>query len=389
MASARVGGLPLKAVVSGATGATGQCLVPQLLKSSDFSEVVVIGRRRLQINSDFGVDQVEEESKGRLQQHVVSSFDDLTAEKGKEYFEGAHVYFCCLGTTKSKAGSAENFRKIDYHLVVKLAEIAKATGVRHTSIVSSTMASASSMFLYLRTKGEADDAVVKMDFTRTSIFRPGALVRYGAGSLTRIASRMFMGLPTETLAQALVQDAILQAAGDGEGKDSKQPALYLVNADIYRLARELTGDTSEAAAAGDATASSSTETQPNDQANSGEVQEQETAEPAKEVVTEAAAAPSEPSAQPEEPAAASESAEAAAEASPAAASPPEGSTSQPAEEATQEEKAEEPADVPGAAEVEEQTETEPEPKAEESSEAPQAAEESQPAETTKSSEPAT
>ena len=46
------------------------------------------------------------------------------------------------------------FRHIDYDYVVKCAEIAKESGVKQLSIVTSSGASASSFFLYLKTKGE-------------------------------------------------------------------------------------------------------------------------------------------------------------------------------------------------------------------------------------------
>ena len=48
----------------------------------------------------------------------------------------------------------ENFRRIDLHLVVRCAEIAKAAGVRHVSLVSSVGANANSWFLYTKTKGQ-------------------------------------------------------------------------------------------------------------------------------------------------------------------------------------------------------------------------------------------
>ena len=223
----------LKAVVSGATGATGTCLVAELLKSPAFSQVTVIGRRRYEVDPVFNVDQSEAESSGRLVQAVVN-FDELTSENGREHFAGADVYFCCLGTTRSKAGSAENFRKIDYHLVLKLAEIAKASDIRHISLVSSVMASASSMFLYLRTKGEADDAVMKMEFKVTTIWRPGTLVRFGGGLVMRTFSRLTMGLPTEQLARALRMDAVAKCDA---GRDEKQPADIIGNSGIYALLR--------------------------------------------------------------------------------------------------------------------------------------------------------
>lgn len=250
----------IKAVVSGATGATGQCLVPELLKSKSFSQVTVIGRRRYEIDAVFNVNQEAEEASGRLKQ-VLVNFDELNEENGKEHFEGADVYFCCLGTTRAKAGSAENFRKIDFDLVVKLATIARASNVYHLSLVSSQLASPSSFFLYLRTKGEADDAVMKMNFKVTSIWRPGALVRYGAGAFFRFMSRVTMGLPTEQLARAMRIDAEEKACAEESRGDEIKPPQIIGNSGIYAILRQEDARlrAESAAASGVASASASNE----------------------------------------------------------------------------------------------------------------------------------
>ena len=47
----------------------------------------------------------------------------------------------------------------------------------HCSSVSSVGASSSSWFLYMKTKGQLEEAMIGMGFSYTSIFRPGYLNR--------------------------------------------------------------------------------------------------------------------------------------------------------------------------------------------------------------------
>lgn len=80
-----------------------------------------------------------------------------------------------LGTTIRVAGSPAAFRAIDLDLVRAVATAAKDAGCRHFIMVSSVGASARSRNLYLRTKGEAEDAVRALGFDRVDIMRPGLL----------------------------------------------------------------------------------------------------------------------------------------------------------------------------------------------------------------------
>ena len=75
-----------------------------------------------------------------------------------------------------KAGSKENFRKIDFDLVVKIAEIASRNGVKGFIVISSIGAKASSSNFYLRTKGEMEEAIQKFNFERVNIIRPSFLL---------------------------------------------------------------------------------------------------------------------------------------------------------------------------------------------------------------------
>lgn len=149
--------------ILGASGETGRELLKEILGQSLFSRVTVIGRRKLTF---------DEEAYKNVNQEVVDfeKLDDYAAA-----FEGHDVGFCCLGTTRKKAG-AEGFVRVDRDYVLKSAELAKAGGCKHFNLLSSKGADKSSSFLYLQVKGEVEDKVEELKFDRYSIFRPGVLL---------------------------------------------------------------------------------------------------------------------------------------------------------------------------------------------------------------------
>ena len=96
--------------------------------------------------------------------------------------------FCALGTTMKKAGSREAFRKIDYDLVLKVAELAKKNGVKRFLVVSSIGANLSTSNFYLKTKGEMEEALKQFSFEQLTIVRPSILV--GKRNEFRLAERI-------------------------------------------------------------------------------------------------------------------------------------------------------------------------------------------------------
>ncbi len=83
---------------------------------------------------------------------------------------------CALGTTRSKAGSVEAMRAVDYELVMQVARAAKNAGTRNFVHVSSAGADTASRAEYLRTKGEVERDLKSLRFTRLDILRPGLLL---------------------------------------------------------------------------------------------------------------------------------------------------------------------------------------------------------------------
>ncbi|HXF96412.1 MAG TPA: oxidoreductase [Gemmatimonadales bacterium] len=148
------------ALLAGATGLVGGHLLRLLLEHPRYERVTALVRRGLPV------------SHRKLLQREVS-FDQL-AELGS--VPRADDVFCCLGTTMSKAGSREAFRRVDYTYVVELARLASEQHARQFLLVSALGADPASRVFYQRVKGEAEEAVRHLRFSAVHIFRPSLLV---------------------------------------------------------------------------------------------------------------------------------------------------------------------------------------------------------------------
>lgn len=96
---------------------------------------------------------------------------------------------CALGTTWKKAGRDEaTFRAVDHDLVLATAEAAKRAGVPNMVLVSAAGADARAKALYMRVKGETEEALTRVGFKRLDILHPGLLRGERQGDL-RFAER--------------------------------------------------------------------------------------------------------------------------------------------------------------------------------------------------------
>lgn len=192
----------MKAIVIGATGATGEFLVNELLEDKDYTTVTVFVRRSIEKKHPKLVEQIVDFSN-------PDSYKDLIV---------GDVFFSCLGTTLKAAGSEENQRKIDFDIPAKFASLAKENGVSSVVLLSAYGASAQSKIFYSRIKGELEDRIAEMNFEQYIIFRPGLLLRTGtdrlgekimAPLLNALNSigilRKYKPLPTALLAEKLAK----------------------------------------------------------------------------------------------------------------------------------------------------------------------------------------
>ena len=151
----------MKALIIGATGATGKDLVTQLLADDTYSEVHCFVRKPLTFTHT------------KLHAHVV---DFETPEAWADLLRG-DVAFSCLGTTLAAAGSKEAQWRVDYDYQYNFAEHCRNNGVPTFVLVSAAGAKAQSKLFYNRMKGQLEDAVKELEFPRLLIFQPSVLIR--------------------------------------------------------------------------------------------------------------------------------------------------------------------------------------------------------------------
>ncbi|MGN7863821.1 NAD(P)H-binding protein [Chryseobacterium sp.] len=200
----------MKALVIGATGATGKDLVNQLLNDKDFEEVDIFVRKPVDIQND------------RLHVHVVN-FEK--PEEWKGMVKG-DVAFSCLGTTLKDAGSKEAQRKVDFDYQYEFAKAARENEVEDYILVSAYGASPDSRIFYSRMKGELEEAVKQLHFNKITIFKPGMLERKNSertgevlGSrIIRFANKLGLlesqkPLPTDVLAKAMINSSKIKSNG--------------------------------------------------------------------------------------------------------------------------------------------------------------------------------
>ena len=148
------------AIVVGATGLIGGFVVQQLLEDNRYRKVRLLSRRLLDLEHE------------KLEQHVVD-FDNLLSFRSM--VDTDHVY-CCFGTTIKKAGSQQEFIKIDHDIPLRISKFANENGVKYFALVSSVGASSASSNFYSNTKGLLEDNVKEQFKQKLAIFRPSLLL---------------------------------------------------------------------------------------------------------------------------------------------------------------------------------------------------------------------
>jgi uncharacterized protein YbjT (DUF2867 family) len=203
-----------KILVAGATGLIGKQVVAELAGVEGVETHILV--RRAPEKAPLGV-----------KVHALNPAEWASAIAAAK----PDVAISCLGTTMRTAGSKEAFRAVDFDLVVAVAKAARTAGARQMIAVSSVGASSKGSNFYLKTKGEAEDAMAALDFERLDLLRPGLLTggerpeaRPGESIgilLSPLTDLLMIGglsryrsIPSAKVAQA----AVTLALGGGHGK---------------------------------------------------------------------------------------------------------------------------------------------------------------------------
>ncbi|ATW04173.1 NAD(P)H-binding protein [Sphingorhabdus sp. YGSMI21] len=148
-----------KILIVGATGLIGGLLTRKLVEQGRDKTLHLLLRRPYR----------EDVGKAKIHVQLQENWPATIAKIKPD------IVISCLGSTRKKAGSKEEFAAVDRDLVGAVAAAAKATGARQFIAISSTMADSSASSFYLKTKGEAEDLMRAQNFDRLDIIRPGLL----------------------------------------------------------------------------------------------------------------------------------------------------------------------------------------------------------------------
>jgi uncharacterized protein YbjT (DUF2867 family) len=200
----------MKALIIGATGATGIDLVNTLLQDPAYTEVVAFVRRHAAMNHP------------KLTQ-VQTDFENLGPVVEK--IQG-DILFSCLGTTRATAGSLEKQWHIDYEIPTKFAKTAKGNGIETIVLLSAYGASSNSNMPYSQMKGKLEEYIDSQGFGSFIVFRPGLLLRkesdrfgerFMAGLLGALSTlgivRRFKPMPTQVLAEKMSKAPLVLSPG--------------------------------------------------------------------------------------------------------------------------------------------------------------------------------
>jgi uncharacterized protein YbjT (DUF2867 family) len=201
------------ALIAGATGLVGNCLLKQLLADEKYDKILVITRKPLEVVH----------SKLIQQSLDFDKIDFLKAD-----FQVDDV-FCALGTTIKTAGSQEAFNKVDFTYVVNLGKWCELNKVKRFLVVSAMGANAKSGIFYNRVKGEMETAVSQLNIPQKQIFRPSLLmgnrtekrggekiaqaVMGGLGFLFVGPLLKYKGIQAEIVAKAMIKAAKSEKPG--------------------------------------------------------------------------------------------------------------------------------------------------------------------------------
>jgi uncharacterized protein YbjT (DUF2867 family) len=199
-----------RALLAGATGLTGSCLLQLLLTSRRYSEVHVLARRPLATRHP------------KVSVHVVD-FDALGQLRSPAAVDDV---FVCLGTTIRAAGSQAAFRRVDLDCVVAVARLGLARGATRLAAISAMGANANSPVFYNRVKGEAEAALAGLGFESVTLVRPSLLAGERAEArpgerlalafalpLAPLIPKRYRAVPAEAVARAMLHFVVEGAPG--------------------------------------------------------------------------------------------------------------------------------------------------------------------------------
>ena len=142
----------MRIMLAGGTGVVGKEVLRQSRARGD--HLIAVGRRPT----------------GMADEELVVDFNALPQ------FPSADIAICALGTTIKNAGSRDAFRAVDHGAVLAYAKAALEAGIEHFMVVTAVGADPTSSVFYSRVKGEIQQDLCDLGFSRLDILQPGLLL---------------------------------------------------------------------------------------------------------------------------------------------------------------------------------------------------------------------
>ena len=148
------------ALLFGSSGLIGGHLLNQLIKNDYYDKIQIFVRSVPEINDP----KVE---------IIKTDFNNL--ENHREDIKGDDCFFC-IGTTRQNSPDKNDYRRVELDIPKEIAQIAKSNSINSFVFVSSGYADPKSSGDYLKFKGQVEEELKRLNFTKLGIMRPSFLM---------------------------------------------------------------------------------------------------------------------------------------------------------------------------------------------------------------------
>ena len=148
------------ALLFGAPGLVGSHVLNQLISNNNYSKIKLFVRSSINI-SDPKIEIIQ------------TDFNNL--ENHREDIKGDDCFFC-IGTTKKNSPDKNEYKRVELEVPKQIAQIAKSNLVNSFVFISSGYADPKSSGDYLKFKGEVEEELKRLNFTKLGIMRPSFLL---------------------------------------------------------------------------------------------------------------------------------------------------------------------------------------------------------------------
>ena len=148
------------ALLFGSSGLVGGHLLNELIQNDNYNKIKLFVRSVPKISNP----KIE---------IIKTDFNNL--KNHKEDIKGDDCFFC-IGTTKQNSPNKNEYRRVELEVPKQVAQIAKSNSVNSFFFVSSGYADSKSSGDYLKFKGEVEEELKRLDFSKLGIMRPSFIL---------------------------------------------------------------------------------------------------------------------------------------------------------------------------------------------------------------------